>query len=372
MVPGRPAELVAAHHGAVVAGAVLADQVADDAAGDAGLEPVVVGGQPRGHEAAVAVAGDREPVGVDEALGDQRVDRLQEVEVVGDAPRALDAVVERLAVAVAAARVDQQHRPALRGQLLVVEVHLVGGGVPGVVRSAVDVEQEGQRTLALRVADQPGLDLGAVGDREGALLRDEQLEVVVAVVGQHRLRAGGEVERDDLAVRRGGRERHHGGAAGDREPGDDAAGAGEDRSLLVPQVRAAAVADREEHAAVGGLDRAGAGVRRPAGHHVAVEVAGDVDRVAAVERDADQVGVPEAEARVPDDEQAAAVGGVRDGAGDAVLEGDDARLGLAVGHVEEVDRGPEGEVAVRAEPAGEGERARRRVTRPAGRRGRRR
>ena len=41
-LPRRAAELVATHQGAVVAGAVLADQVADDAARDGGLEPVVV------------------------------------------------------------------------------------------------------------------------------------------------------------------------------------------------------------------------------------------------------------------------------------------------------------------------------------------
>ena len=359
LLPRRAAELVAAHQRAVVAGAVHAHQVADDAAGDGGLEPVVVAGQPAGHEAAVAVAGDREPVGVGEALGDERVDRLEEVVGVGDAPRALHAVVERVAVAVAAARVDQQDRPALGGERLVVEVHLVGRGVPRVVRAAVDVEQQRPRALALGVADQPGLDLGAVGDGEGALLADEQVDVgeAGAVVGQHGLGAGREVERDDLAVRRRGGERDHGGGAGDREPRDDAAGAGEDRTVLVPQVRAAAVADREQQPAVGGLDGERAGVRRATGHHVAVEVAGEVDGRTAVERDAQQVRVAERQARVADDQQALAVGAERDRGGDAALEGDGARLRLRVVDVEQVHGGLEGEVAVGADLAGERDRA---------------
>ena len=175
------------------------------------------------------------------------------------------------------------------------------------------------------------------------------------MVGQHGLGAGGEVERHDLAVRRGRGEGDDGGAARDREPGDHAAGAGEDRAVLVPQVRAAAVPDREEQPAVGGLDRAGAGVGRAAGHHVAVEVAGDVDGLAAVERDPQQVGVPEPQARVADDQQALAVGAERDGAGDPLLERDHPRLGLGVVDVEQVHGGAEGEVAVGTDLAGEGD-----------------
>jgi hypothetical protein len=69
---------------------------------------------------------------------------------------------------------------------------------------------------------------------------------------------------------------------------------GEDRAVLVPQVRAAAVPDREEQPAVLGLDGERAGVRRTAGHHVAVEVTGDVDGLAAVERDPQELGVARA------------------------------------------------------------------------------
>ena len=149
-LPRRAAELVGREEVAVVAGAAHADQVADDSAGHRRREPVVVAGQVAGHEAAVAVAGDRQPLRVGEPLGDELVDGLEEVVGVRDAPRAVHRVVELLAVAVAAARVDEQDRPAARGQLLVVEVDLVGRGVPGVVRAAVDVDQERQRARRAR------------------------------------------------------------------------------------------------------------------------------------------------------------------------------------------------------------------------------
>ena len=177
-----------------------------------------------------------------------------------------------------------------------VEVHLVGGAVPRVVRPAVDVEQQRQRALALGVADQPALHLGAVGDREVALLADEQLDVgeaapcSVSTVSAPVARSSATISPNDV----GRGERDDGGAARDREPGDDAAVAAEDAGRPgVPEVRAAAVADREQQPAVGGLDRARTRVGRAAGHHVAVEVTREVDGLAAVERDPQQAGVPE-------------------------------------------------------------------------------
>ena len=238
-----------------------------------------------------------------------------------------------------------------------VDVHVVGRAVPRVVRAAVHVEQQRPWPLARGVADQPGLDLGAVGDGERPLLTDEQLDVAEhrPVLGQHGLGAGREVDGHDLAVRRGCRERHHGGAGGDRESGDHTALAGDHGTRGVPQVGAPTVPDAEQEPAVGGLDRQRAGVGRAARHHVAVQVADEVDGSAAVERDAHQVGVPEPQGRVADDEQARAVGGERDRAGDAVLEGDGARERLRVVGVEQVHRGAERQVTVVADLAGEGE-----------------
>ena len=189
-LPRRAPELVGREEVAVVAGAAHADQVADDSARDRRREPVVVAGQVAGHEAAVAVAGDRQPLRVGESLGDELVDGLEEVVGVRDAPRAVHPVVELLAVAVAAARVDEQDRPAAGGQLLVVEVDLVGRGVPGVVRPAVDVDEEGQRSRSRSGSrTSQRLHLGAVADGEGALDALERLDVgeARAVLGQHGL-----------------------------------------------------------------------------------------------------------------------------------------------------------------------------------------
>ena len=96
-------------------------------------------------------------------------------------------------------------RPASRDELLVVQVHLVGGVVPRVVRAAVDVDEKGPGTLLLGVADDPAVHLDAVADREGALGVRVALHVgePVAVVGAHGLGARCEVDRDDLAERLG-------------------------------------------------------------------------------------------------------------------------------------------------------------------------
>ena len=348
---------------AVVAGAAHADQVADDSAGHRRREPVVVAGQVARHEAAVAVAGDRQPLRVGESLGDELVDGLEEVVGVRDAPRAVHPVVELLAVAVAAARVDEQDRPAARGQLLVVEVDLVGRGVPGVVRAAVDVDQERQRSRALGVADQPRLHLGAVADGEGALDTLERLDVGESstVLGQHGLGGRGHVDHRELAVRRGRAQGDHRQVAGDREPRHDPTCAVEHRPGVGavgghrPEVGAPALAHAEQDPTVGRLLRQPARVGRGARHHVAVQGAGEVDRDTGVERDAEQPGVTD---RVPvpaDDEQALAVDGVRDRAGDPVGEREHPGQRLRVVHGEQVDGDAEAQVAVLTHRAGEGD-----------------
>jgi hypothetical protein len=48
-------------------------------------------------------------------------------------------IEEPLAVAVTGTGVEQQHRPAAGGEFLVIEMRLICGAVPRVVRTAVDV-----------------------------------------------------------------------------------------------------------------------------------------------------------------------------------------------------------------------------------------
>ena len=172
------AHVIRSHH---------ADEVGDHAARDGCGEPVIMAGEVARHVAAVAVARDREPLPVGKAFGHERIDRLEEVLRVGGAPCAVDTGEEGLAVPVAAARVEDEHRPASRDELLVVQVHLVGGVVPGVVRAAVDVDEKGPGTLLLGVADHPAVHLDSVADREGALGVRVALHVgePVAVVGAH-------------------------------------------------------------------------------------------------------------------------------------------------------------------------------------------
>ena len=118
-----------------------AGHVADHATGHGRSEAIVAAGQVAGHVAAVAVAGDGQPLRVGGAVGDQVVERLEEVLGVAYAPVTERAIVEPLAVTVAAPRVEQQHRPTSRGQFLVVQVDIICRTVPRVVRAAVDVEQ---------------------------------------------------------------------------------------------------------------------------------------------------------------------------------------------------------------------------------------
>jgi hypothetical protein len=86
-------------------------------------------------------------------------------------------------------------------------------------------------------------------------------------------------------------------------------------------------------------------------------VAGEVGGRTAVERHPQEMCVAERQTRVPDDQQALAVGAERDRGGDAALRADGPRLRLRVVDVEQVHGGLEGEVGVGAEPARERDRA---------------
>ena len=253
-----------------------------------------------------------------------------------------------------------------------VEVDLVGRAVPGVVRPAVDVEQERLRPGRVRVADEPAVDDGAVGDRELALLAREALDLREggAVVGQDRLVARGEVDEDDLAVRARGGEPDGHRSARDGQAADDPGRARHDRARLPAverdrvQVRAPAVADAEDHrAAVAGELRRAARICGRAGHHVAVERGGQVDRLAAVERQPQQARVADRAVEVPGDDERRPVRRPCDRAADAVLEPDRLRS-RALRRVDDVDRRAEGEVGVRRRRGGE--RQPRPVRRPRG------
>ena len=172
------------------------------------------------------------------------------------APAAEGGVVERLAVAVAAARVEQQHGPAAGGELLVVEVDIVGGAVPGVVRAAVDVQQQraAGRSRPGRGSSQPGTTVPSemVNSRSSP---GEQLDLgqgrAVRRCGRSR-RPVAEVDGDDLAERRRRGEHDGGHAAGDRQAGHVAPGPGDHRARRAAvdrhrvQVGAAAVAGAEQ------------------------------------------------------------------------------------------------------------------------------
>ena len=131
-------------------------------------------GQVAGHVAAVAVAGDREPVRVGDALGDELVDRLQEVLRVRVAPgaerrRCRTPRRSRRCRAGSAAAPSSRGRRAPGGR----------GGRRRRRRSTRCAGRRGCRAAAARagrrrVADQPAVHHGAVGDGELALLAREQ------------------------------------------------------------------------------------------------------------------------------------------------------------------------------------------------------
>ena len=175
---------------------------------------------------------------------------------------------------------------------------------------------------------------------------------------------------DDLAVGARGAESDGRRSARDRKAADDPGRARDDRARLPAverdrvQVRAPAVADAEDHgAAVAGELRRAARVCGRAGHHVAVERGGQVDRLAAVERQPQQARVADRAVEVPGDDERRPVRRPGDRAADAVLEPDRLRS-RALRHGDDVHRRAEGEVDVRR--CRRGERQPRPVRRPCG------
>src|SRR5215470_2682327 len=155
-----------------------AHQVADEAASDRGGEPVVSAGEVTRHEAAIAVTGDREPRPICKPFGNELVDGLEEVSGICPSPAAERGGEELLSVSVAGSRVEQEDRPALGCKFLVVDVDLIGGAVPRVVRSAVYIQKQWLRTRGSGVTNQPALHERAVGNRELALLTHQQFDLV--------------------------------------------------------------------------------------------------------------------------------------------------------------------------------------------------
>src|SRR5205085_4003788 len=79
------------------------------------FEAIRVADDPVGHEAAVAAAGDAQPVAVyPRILRQNHVDAAHDVCVIFATPLAHDAILDLLAVAGRAARVGEEDRPAAR------------------------------------------------------------------------------------------------------------------------------------------------------------------------------------------------------------------------------------------------------------------
>src|SRR5262249_47663843 len=130
-------------------------------------------------EAAVAAAGDAEAIPLDpRVLRQRRVDAVHDVDVVPAAPVQLDAALELLAVAGGAARVGEEHRPAVRRvdlELVIpVEAELAG-------RAAVNCQDH--RILPARLpADrlhEEAVDVPAIRTLERHAFDRHQLQLLV-------------------------------------------------------------------------------------------------------------------------------------------------------------------------------------------------
>ena len=258
-----------------------ADQVADHAAGDRGGEAAIATGQAAGDVAAVAVAGDGQPV------RDRRRPRRPAGRAARASPsrRPLPTLPTRRRRTPRRSRrcprVDDQHRPTASGQFLVVEVDAVRGAVPGVVRAAVDVEQQRLRAGRCGVADHPALH-GRSRRRSRSRATDAGTSSASARLAPCSVRTvsapDGQVDDDQLTERRRGGEHDDGAcrrrptAPRRRGPRRPRPAPGRRREVEPVEVGAAAVADAEQHA-VCVVDELG---QRPwvagaAGHDVAVE-----------------------------------------------------------------------------------------------------
>ena len=136
-----------------VAGQEQHAHVADRAAGHRRPEALVVADDPVREVAAVRAAGDAQAVRVGQAVGDERVDAGQDVARRARSPVAVVGVVERLAVALRAARVAVEDAdPGGRQDL---ELPRRRPAVEG-VRAAVDLDDERSRAVAGRGSASPG------------------------------------------------------------------------------------------------------------------------------------------------------------------------------------------------------------------------
>ena len=141
---------------------VQAGPVGDRPAGDGGREPVRGGGQPVGHEPAVAAPGHPDAAAVDVGVRGQRgVDPGQQVSGVGLAPAAGDGIGEVVPVPGRPARVGVEHEePRVREDVERREERVAVRAV----RAAVNLQDHRPRPPRL-VADglhQPAFDVGAV------------------------------------------------------------------------------------------------------------------------------------------------------------------------------------------------------------------
>src|SRR5437016_845546 len=166
VVPRVRADLVATEGWADVARAPEGPPARDRAVGDRSLEPVRLRDDPIRHESAVRAARDCEAFHVHERiLRGGEVHRLHEIEVISLAIMAPD-VREVFRVAVAASRVGEEHRIALRREHLeFMEVAVAESGL----RPAVHVEDRRHLPL-LGGSEDPRINRRAIARLEGERL----------------------------------------------------------------------------------------------------------------------------------------------------------------------------------------------------------
>nr|WP_279581435.1 hypothetical protein [Fodinicola feengrottensis] len=163
--------------------------VGDTGADQRRAKPIGLPDGPGGHEPAVAPAGDAQPIGVSDALRDEQVDAGQDVGPLLLTDPASDAGRELVTVALAAARIGQEHRVSSSGQPLRAGVpeQLQAIGVPAVGASVHDRDERG-RAVRHGFPDR---------QYEQAI----QIEAVGGTVGQRSLGAEGDAVQFRTGVR---------------------------------------------------------------------------------------------------------------------------------------------------------------------------
>ena len=210
-------------------------EIADQPAGNRSGKTIRRGRQVTRAVSAVAVPGDRQTVPVDKSLGDKRVDRLEEVGLVGGTPGAVDGVHEVCAVPVRPTWIEGQDAPTLGGENLVGGVIGICNAGPRVVRSAVNVEQKGCSATGFGSGQQPTMHGAAVGDGELAFFGGKQCHLGECFCGEFRQRgdrAAVEIDECDLAegLLRGDDDGGDAGVTGNGERRDDLVGIGDEGS----------------------------------------------------------------------------------------------------------------------------------------------